>query len=218
MEAGCKVRFNKFKCTIWYDNKIILEGGKDMSTDLWTLPIGSSGMTSHHDANVIPPAAPVIANAHVHFAKTQIAFFIHTVRSKANSIRFTHQSLCSPCILTLLKAICHGYLNGCPNLTVKGVTKYLNPSPASAKDHMKRPRHGIHSTQNTVPTATKLSTSHVIPPLKPTPDIDNNERDKYNFETKQNENVTVIPNSDTPHESNLVLLCSICGQENRHNI
>jgi hypothetical protein len=33
-EAGCKVCFNKFKCTIWYNNKIILEGDKDKTTDL----------------------------------------------------------------------------------------------------------------------------------------------------------------------------------------
>jgi hypothetical protein len=33
-EAGCKVRFNKHKCTVWYDNKIILEGEKDSTTDL----------------------------------------------------------------------------------------------------------------------------------------------------------------------------------------
>ena len=72
--------------------------------------------------------------------------FTHTVRTKANSIKFAHQSMCSPTISTLLKAIRRGYLDGCPNLSAKGVTRYLNPSPATAKGHMKRPHQGIRST------------------------------------------------------------------------
>jgi hypothetical protein len=72
---------------------------------------------------------------------------MHTVQNKANSIRFAHQSLCSPKISMLLKAICCGYLKGCPNLTATSITKYLNPIPATAKGHMKHPQMGIHSTQ-----------------------------------------------------------------------
>jgi hypothetical protein len=75
-----------------------------------------------------------------------VSFFTHTIRTKANSIKFAHQSLCSPQISTLLKAIQKGFLKGCPNLTAKGVTRYLNPSPATAKGHMKRPHQGICST------------------------------------------------------------------------
>jgi hypothetical protein len=50
-EAGCKVHFNKHKCTVWNDNKIILEAGKDSTTDLWTLPIGSP----HSASSMEPP-------------------------------------------------------------------------------------------------------------------------------------------------------------------
>ncbi len=39
-----------------------------------------------------------------------------------------------------------GLLNECPNISEKLVLKYLNPSPATMKGHMKRPRHGIQST------------------------------------------------------------------------
>jgi hypothetical protein len=72
--------------------------------DLWTLPLGSQGMTSQHANCVLPLAAPVVAKAHAHPA-IQIAFFAHTVCTKANSIRFAHQSLFSPQISTLLKGI-----------------------------------------------------------------------------------------------------------------
>ncbi len=81
-----------------------------------------------------------------------MSLFTHTVRTKANSIKFAHQSQCSPRISTLLKAIQRGFLKGCPNLTAKGITRYLNPSSAMAKGHMKwphqksaAPRHDHHA-------------------------------------------------------------------------
>jgi hypothetical protein len=103
-EAGCKVNFDQHTCKIGYNSKVISTGMKDPSTDLWPLPLGTPSMTSQHVTNVLPLAAPVITNAHADSA-VQIAFFTHTVRNKANSIHFSHQSLCSPQILTLLKAI-----------------------------------------------------------------------------------------------------------------
>jgi hypothetical protein len=117
-------------------------------------------MTSHQVQNAILLAAPVSTNAHANLS-TQLAFFTHTVQTKGNSIHFAHQSHCSPKISTLLKAIWQGYLKGCPNLTVKGVLKYLNPSPATAKRHMKCPCQGIQSTQpkGSCTTATYVTTA-----------------------------------------------------------
>ncbi len=122
---------------MWYNNKIILQGGKDKTTHLWMLPIGTQSMTTHHDPVTILLATPVIANAHAHFATMQVAYFTHTVQNKANSFCFVHQLLCSPRISTLLKVIHRGYLKGCHNLMEHGVTKYLNLSPATAKGHMR---------------------------------------------------------------------------------
>jgi len=81
----------------------------------------------------------------------EFGFFTHTIRTKANSIKFAHQSMCSPKTLTLLKAIRRSFLDGSPNLSAKGVTRYLNPSPATAKGHMKRPHQGIRSTTTQQP-------------------------------------------------------------------
>jgi hypothetical protein len=64
----------------------------------------------------------------------------------ANAVKFAHQSLCNPKISTLLKATCRGFLKKCPNFTKKLIIKYLNPSPATAKGHMKCPHHSIKST------------------------------------------------------------------------
>ncbi len=93
--------------------------------------------------------------------------FTHVVRTKANGIKFAHQLLCSPTILTIFKAIRRGFLNRCPNLSAKGVSRYLNPSPATAKDHMKRPHQVIQRTkvqQPRPPTSNWLDiTSHATP-------------------------------------------------------
>ena len=134
--AGCEVTFTNNECIVRYNKQIILKGEKDPAMDLWTLPLGPSSMTSQNLLSQSPLAALSITDAHAH-RPLQIAFFAHTVRTKANSIRFAHQSLCSPTIPTLRKAIKRGYLNGCPNLTARGVQKYLNPSPATTKGHMK---------------------------------------------------------------------------------
>ncbi len=118
-EVGCNVTFDKHKCTVRYNKKTILSGDKDPSMDLWTLPLGSLDMTTHCIHDVILLAAAVHADTHAHIP-TLIECFTHTVRTKANSLCFAHQSLCSPRISTLLKAIRRGYLKRCPNLPQKG--------------------------------------------------------------------------------------------------
>jgi hypothetical protein len=89
--AGCNVTFDREKCTVRYNGKMIFSGGKDPATDLWTLPLGSSGMTSHHVQNAISLVAPVFTNAHANLSM-QIAFVTHTVQTKGNSICFVHLS------------------------------------------------------------------------------------------------------------------------------
>ncbi len=100
-------------------------------------------------------AIPVCANAQAYKAggkamemlkkppPNELGLFSHTIQTKANSIKFAHQSMCSLRIITLLKAIRCGFLKECPNLSAKRVTRYLNPSPATAKGHMKWPHQGI---------------------------------------------------------------------------
>ncbi len=38
-QAGCKVIFDDRKCNVVFNGVVILRGYKDLSTDLWTLPI-----------------------------------------------------------------------------------------------------------------------------------------------------------------------------------
>ena len=52
-----------------------------------------------------------------------------------------------------------GFIQGCPNISKKLVLKYLNPSPAMAKGHMKRPCNGV---QSTTPKTMAKPPMHVI--------------------------------------------------------
>jgi hypothetical protein len=88
-EVGCNVAFDKHKCTVRYNGKIILIGNKDPTTDLWTLLLGSVDMTTHHVKDTILLVALVLANAHAHLP-TSIACFTHTVQAKANNACFAH--------------------------------------------------------------------------------------------------------------------------------
>jgi hypothetical protein len=104
--VGCELIFSKSSCVVKYNGNIILMGSKDCTTDLWTLPLGTPRTITHHSNKaMIILAAPDCANTHVH-SPTNNAFFMHTVQNKANSIHFAYQSLCSPKISMLLKAIC----------------------------------------------------------------------------------------------------------------
>jgi hypothetical protein len=66
-EAGCTVTLDNLKCVVQYNNRTILVGLKDPTTDLWTLPIvDSAGKTTQvkHDEMQGPLAIPVCASAH----------------------------------------------------------------------------------------------------------------------------------------------------------
>jgi hypothetical protein len=89
----------------------------------------------------------------------------HLVQTCANGVKFAHQSLCNPKILTLHKAICKGLLKGCPNLSKKLTLKYLNPGSATAKGHMKQPHHGIKSTCPKPTALVPLQLTIVPPPV-----------------------------------------------------
>jgi hypothetical protein len=57
----------------------------------------------------------------------------------------------------LLKAVHKGLLKGCTNLSETLLLRYLNPSSATVKSHMKQPHHSIQSTHHhTAPVAQPL--------------------------------------------------------------
>ncbi len=174
-KLGCTVVFTDTSCYVCYQGKLILTGYKDPSTDLWVLPITPDAINQEklwttQGRDLISaqlrtgpgmaraPQFPAITTQSVADSvklaklptpqdkKEDVAMFTHSKRTHANAVEFAHQSMCNPKISSLMKALLKGYLKGCPNLSEELVTKYLNPSPATAKGHMKRPKKGIRST------------------------------------------------------------------------
>jgi len=166
-KLGCTVLFTDTACCVKYQGKVILTGYKDPSTDLRVLPITPDAIKQQklrtsqgHDlVSAQSRADPCMARAPqfpinlTSQAKiVDVAMFTHSIRTRANAVTFSHQSLCNPKISSLMKALRKGFLKGCPNPSEELVTKYLNPSPATAKGHMKRPKKGIRSTTKQVKT------------------------------------------------------------------
>jgi hypothetical protein len=143
-KVGCKFIFDNKKCNVVFDKVVILCGFKDPSTNLWTLPIPTKVCTAP-GPTVLPRPGPCKSRApHLPMDTSDthpgvtLATFTHSVQTQANAVKFAHQSLCNPKISTLFKAIRQGFLKRCPNLSETLILKYLNPSSATAKGHMKR--------------------------------------------------------------------------------
>ena len=141
-KGGCKVVFTDMKCEVKYKNKVILNGIKHPTTDLWTLPITPTAINEmgSHELGKDPCDQKTPHPG-------DWAAFAHSIRTRANAVEFSHQSLCNPTISSLMKALKKGFLKGCPDLSKNLVTKYLNPSPATVKGNLKRPKKGIRSTR-----------------------------------------------------------------------
>ena len=154
---GCTVLFTDTACYVRYQGKVILTGYKDPSTDLWVLPITPDAMKQQklrtsqgHDLVSAPlRAGPDLARA-LQFPASMtpqakivdVAMFTHSVRTRANSVKFSHQSLCNPKNLQSDESIMQRFF--------KRVPKYIRR--ITAKGHMKRPKKGIRSTQKQVKT------------------------------------------------------------------
>ena len=164
-KVRCRVVFTDTACYVKYNGNIILQGTKDPSTDLWVLPLTPNTISesqmqlwtsqgddeaSTHTIKLQLRVGPGMARApqspKPFTPAAAVAMFTHSVRARANTVKFGHQAMCNPKILSLLKALQKVFLKGCPNLSKELVTKYLNPNPAKAKGHMKRLKKEIGST------------------------------------------------------------------------
>jgi hypothetical protein len=110
--ARCTVTFDDDKCGVLYNGNLILRGWKDAAMDLWTLPINPGPMQTAQQRS-----APIFDRS-LHEIPTDIhhgvhlATFTHSIKTRANGVKFSHQSLCNPKISTLLKAVCKGFSMG----------------------------------------------------------------------------------------------------------
>ncbi len=162
------VVFDNDKCDVMFNGKVILHGYRDPTANLWMLPITNKVCTAPVPTVLPRPGLCLSCAPHLPFKASNVhpgvtlATFTHSVQTRSNAIKFAHQSQCNPKILTLLKAVHKGFLKGCPNLSETLLLRYLNPSLAMAKGHMKQPCHSIQSTRHhTAPVA------QLLPPVLP---------------------------------------------------
>jgi hypothetical protein len=79
-KVGCKVIFDNEKCDVVCEGNIILQGYKDPTTDLWTLPITKKGMRTTPSQNNLPQPCTRIGHApHPPMAQQERALFLHSV-------------------------------------------------------------------------------------------------------------------------------------------
>jgi hypothetical protein len=110
----------------------------------------------HRMSNLSVPQPPL--------TPPEIAMFSYHRTTKTNAMKFMLQSLCNPPISLVIKAINAGFLKGAPHLTAKTVAKYLSPSPATSKGHMKWPCKDLRSTTPKPPwPAPTLALPHPLP-------------------------------------------------------
>ncbi len=151
-KAGCKVVFDNKKCEVFYENKIILRGYKDLTTDLWTLPIINEEIAKTTPESVMlrPQSAHMMLSHNVELPIqlqlgpclgcaqrnpiVKTAGFSYAQTTKINNVKFAHQSFYNPPIVSILKAINAGFLEGAPHLNAMTVRKYLVSSPAKPRD------------------------------------------------------------------------------------
>ncbi len=122
-DADCKCTFSKEKVEIIKENKTILQGPRDRTTNLWTVQI-------EH-----PQRVPEMANS------------AYQQRTKSELQAYLHACLCAPTTATLINAIKKGWLSTFPGLTVEGVRKHLPKSIQTTMGHLHRYRQGVRSTK-----------------------------------------------------------------------
>jgi hypothetical protein len=210
-KAGCEVIFDDEKCQVHYRGNTILTGYKDPASNLWTLPIlhreGGLWTTPRSDSVTSEPTPlqPGPCKGHApqppFVPPPELASFSYHQTTKANAVKFMHQSLCNPLIVSLIKTINAAFLRGAPHLNAKSVQKYLMPNPAMSKDHTKWPRKGMWSmtpkmTHPSCPCPPCAPSIHhpIMPGLIPNDDNkdDNNKPRPTYIDDIDNESITNV--------------------------
>ncbi len=153
-KAGCAVTFTNTKCEVKYKDKVvILNGIKDPTTDLWTLPITPTAISAKRNQHVGKDWLDHKNPPHVDWAA-----FTHSIRTSANAVRFAHQSLCNPKISSLMKAMKKGFLKRVPQPQRRAGHRISEPQPCDHERPHEAPKerdsqHEDKATPNSDVTA-----------------------------------------------------------------
>ena len=136
-DNGCNVIFTKNSCKVFCKAKLMLEGKRHPATGLWIVPTNSE----HRN---VTPEKPTFSSHVAHNA--------YQTTSKAKLIQFLHQCAFNLSPSTWINAINNEHFLSWPGLTTDAIHKYLPPSTATAKGHIKKTLAGVRSTHPKQPT------------------------------------------------------------------
>ena len=93
MQERMKI-FDNRECKVYFNDKIVLVGTKDPTTDLWVADLKNpTGRSCEH----LDLHAPRDTLAHA-------AQNVYSIKTKQNAVKYMHQAMCSPRQSTLLNA------------------------------------------------------------------------------------------------------------------
>ena len=158
-DAGYSVTYNADKCTITKDNITVLEGHRDLTTQLWHLPINPPTPPTYRESTGIDTAPasrqlPLIyrqptpaSRAHLLPPPEHQINNVHTIAHIQNRVKYMHQSFFCPPHQTLIRAANLGFLDNIPFLTASNIHTHLAKSPATAKGRLRLHAQGLSSTR-----------------------------------------------------------------------
>ena len=120
-DNGCIVTFTKDNVEATLNSEIVLGGWRDISTNLWRVPIKQE---EHTMANILYDCA-----------------------NQEQLTHFYHACCFSPVPETWIHAINKGYFRGWPHLTAKNVRPFIINKPATLMGHLQKSKQGMRSTK-----------------------------------------------------------------------
>ena len=132
-DANCTVVFNKGDVQVIKDNKVIIEGPRDMETNLWLMPL------ENKEENKTTKRPFVIQLKHT-------ANSAYQQKSASQLQAWHHATLGAPVVTTLIKAVDNNWLTSFPGLSTTGIRKHLPKSIQTTMGHLHKVRKNMRPT------------------------------------------------------------------------
>ncbi len=131
-DHGCTAVFTATSVRIFLDSKILIQGSRQSTTNLWTIDL---------QQQTTPPASKTETLNVGHAANS-----VYEMETKSDLVTYLHKCCYSPTTSGWLKAIKNGFFTTWPGLDQVLVQKHLLKSAATVKGHQRQQFKNIPST------------------------------------------------------------------------
>jgi hypothetical protein len=149
-DAGCIAAFDKNTVSIHKQEKLILQGQREPTTRLWTVPLSDQPPPDPLAHQIEPrqqAAMSAIAAHNLNPSVKHVALSAIATETIGECIAFLHACAGSPALSTFRAAIQAGYFTTWPELTAKRIDKYLVAPAATIKGHLDQQRKNVRTTK-----------------------------------------------------------------------